>query len=59
MNVSRHELEQHFTNFRIRLDRHLKSLLDEARRTRVDTRPIIANAPAPAQHALRRINPAR
>lgn len=57
--VSRHELEEHFTNFRIRLDRHLKSLLDEARRTRVDTRPILAGAPASAQQALRRINPSR
>ncbi len=57
--VSRHELEEHFTNFRIRLDRHLKALLDEARRTRMDTRPIISSAPASAQHAIRRINPSR
>jgi hypothetical protein len=57
--LSRHELEEHFTNYRIRLDRHLKGLLDEARRARLDTRPIIAGAPAEAHHALRRVNPGR
>ena len=61
--LSRHELEEHYTTFRIRLDQHLKALLDEARRGRVDSRPIIdAQAPAvraEVQHALRRINPAR
>ena len=57
--LNRHELEEHFANHRIRLDRHLKSLLEEARRERLDTRPIIAGAPAGAQHAIRRINPGR
>lgn len=57
--LNRHELEEHFANHRIRLDRHLKSLLDEARRAKLDTRPIIRAAPAGAQHAIRRINPGR
>jgi len=57
--LNRHELEEHFANQRIRLDRHLKSLLDEARRDRLDTRPIIAAAPPGAQQAIRRINPGR
>ena len=57
--MSRHEIEEHFTNYRIRLDRHLKGLLDEARKMRLDTRPILSDAPAGAQQALRRINPQR
>ena len=57
--LNRHELEEHFANQRIRLDRHLKSLLDEARRNKLDTRPIIAAAPPGAQQAIRRINPGR
>ena len=57
--LSRHELEEHFTNYQIRLDRHLKTLLEEARRARFDTRPIISASPPRAQHALRRINPGR
>lgn len=61
--LNRHELEEQFTNFRIRLDRHLKSLIDETRRSKIDPRPIIDAAPEPARgelrHALRRINPGR
>jgi hypothetical protein len=61
--LSRHELEEHYATFRIRLDRHLKALLEEARRARLDTRPIIDRLPpairAEVLHALRRINPGR
>lgn len=56
---SRHELEQHFQTFRINLDRHLKDLLADARKAGLDTAPFLAAAPAPAHHALRRINPNR
>lgn len=56
---SRHELEQHFQTFRINLDRHLKDLLTDARKAGLDTAPFLAAAPAPAHHALRRINPNR
>lgn len=54
--LNRHELEQQFETFRLGLDRHLKSLLDECRRVRLDTAPLLGAAPPAAQHALRRIN---
>lgn len=61
--LGRHELEEQYATFRIRLDRHLKALLEEARRARIEPRPIINAAPpearAEVQHALRRINPGR
>jgi len=56
---SRHELEQHHATYRIHLDRHLKTLLDECRAARIDPRPILASAHPAVQQALRRINPMR
>ncbi len=57
--LTRHDLEQQFEVFRIRLDRHLRDLLENARRAKLDIRTLLADAPPGAQHALRRINHAR
>ena len=57
--LTRHDLEQQHEVFRVRLDRHLRDLLENARRAKLDTRPMLADAPAGAQHALRRINHTR
>ncbi len=57
--LTRHDLEQQFEVFRIRLDRHLRDLLENARRAGVDLRAMLADAPPGAQHALRRINHTR
>lgn len=56
---SRHELEQLFETYRVHLDRHLRSLLDECRVSRVDPGPILGSGPPSVQQALRRINPGR
>lgn len=56
---SRHDLEQHYQTYRIHLDRHLKTLLDECRTSRLDPRPMLAKAHPAVQQALRRINPGR
>lgn len=56
---SRHDLEQHYQTYRIHLDRHLRSLLDECRSSRLDPKPVLAKAHPAVHHALRRINPGR
>lgn len=56
---SRHDLERGFEAFRINLDRHLRDLLNDSRRAGLDTAPLLAKAPPPVQHALRRINSSR
>lgn len=57
--LTRHDLEQQFGVFRVALDRHLRDLLEAARRAGLDVTDLIARAPAQAQHALRRINHGR
>jgi hypothetical protein len=56
---NRHDLEQMFETFRVKLDRRLREALNECRKAGVDPEPLLARAPSAAHHALRRINPGR
>lgn len=52
--LNRHELEEAFRRFRMSLDKHLASLLDQARREGLAIDPISATAPEGARQALQR-----
>jgi hypothetical protein len=52
--MTRHELEQAFSAFAVVRDRHLGQLLAAANKARMNIDAIVAAAPAPAQHVMRR-----